>query len=385
MATQTAAGATTGGLPPGCEAHLAARWSAGEWRGQSLLSEGGNRFTLVYEGRRGGGAGPDFRDAVLERADGSRLRGDIELHLRASDWQAHGHGRDPRYNAVVLHVVLAATTAETALASGETVPVVVLRPASDGGLSHPAHAWPCASLLSHLGPPGVRGLLLAAGRERFEQRASSFAQVLATESVRYERGLWTPADRVLFVAVAEALGYGRDRGLLRDAGMHLARGGAPDPLFAEAIRLPRVERMRLDGLLALFDRWERGGPWDVLRGALNDGPPRAAARNLIAHLSVSGGSVSPGRAGIVVTNVALPFAAAYADHTDDTALGDRARRIYLAMPGLPSNQITREMRRQLCLPRSPAGASAQQGLHHIWASWCRDKRCAECPCNPESR
>jgi hypothetical protein len=38
------------------------------------------------------------------------------------------------------------------------------------------------------------------------------------------------------------------------------------------------------------------------------------------------------------------------------------------------------MARQLGLPRLPAGAQTQQGLHHVWATHCREKRCAGCPC-----
>src|SRR5258706_3172195 len=89
------------------ETELIARWAAGEWREATLLASDGQQYRVVYEGRRGGGAGPDFRDAVLACPDGARLHGDVELYLRAANWRAHGHQRDPRYDDVVLHVVLA--------------------------------------------------------------------------------------------------------------------------------------------------------------------------------------------------------------------------------------------------------------------------------------
>jgi hypothetical protein len=117
------------------EAELAARWSAGMWRGATLRSERGETFRVVFEGRRGGGAGPDFRDAVLARPDGSYVYGDIELHLRPAGWHAHGHASDPRYNGLALHVVLrrgARDPAETSLASGRAVPMVVLGEAARG-------------------------------------------------------------------------------------------------------------------------------------------------------------------------------------------------------------------------------------------------------------
>ena len=51
------------------EEELAARWAAGAWRGATLRTLSGATYRLIYEGRRNGGPGPDFRDAALE-ADG---------------------------------------------------------------------------------------------------------------------------------------------------------------------------------------------------------------------------------------------------------------------------------------------------------------------------
>jgi hypothetical protein len=61
---------------------------------------------------------PDFRDAALETADGAWLLGDIELHLRARDWLAHGHHADKRYSGVVLHVALDAASSFSPLVDG---------------------------------------------------------------------------------------------------------------------------------------------------------------------------------------------------------------------------------------------------------------------------
>jgi len=368
---------------PSREAALAARWAAGEWCGHMLETERGERFRLLYQGRRGGGAGPDFRDAVLARPDGTRVRGDIELHLRASAWQAHGHASDPRYNEVVLHVVLAATSAETPLASGAFASVVVLR---SQALTRDIQAdlWPCTNLQARVGAAGARPLLLSAGCDRFALRTDAFRQELAARHVEdapaHPCG-WGTADRVLLVALAEALGYGRDRAALRDAGERLARGDPPESVHAAADTWQRVERLRLRGLVALYERWLERGPWSELRAALLADLPRAVVRALLARLRVPGGCISPGRARILAANVVLPFASAYAALAGDTELVARAHAAYLALPGLPSNQITREMVRQLGLPRMPTGAAAQQGLQHIWATWCRDKCCVACSCN----
>ncbi|HEY8694928.1 MAG TPA: DUF2851 family protein, partial [Chloroflexota bacterium] len=87
------------------------RWLAGVWDKQSferrqLRTTLGLAFKVVFPGMCTGGAGPDFRDAILALPDGSLLRGDVELHLESSGWRQHGHDRDPAYDRVLLHVVL---------------------------------------------------------------------------------------------------------------------------------------------------------------------------------------------------------------------------------------------------------------------------------------
>ncbi|SHN24448.1 Protein of unknown function [Cyclobacterium lianum] len=48
--------------------------------------------------------GPDFKEAEIILG-GIKNYGHVEIHLKASDWKAHHHHKDPAYNSVVLHVV----------------------------------------------------------------------------------------------------------------------------------------------------------------------------------------------------------------------------------------------------------------------------------------
>ena len=73
--------------------------------------------------------GPDFRNATIKIGSVTYC-GDIEIHRTAIEWLQHQHQEDPRYNKVILHVVLEGTTGElpTTVFSGRTVPVLVLEP-----------------------------------------------------------------------------------------------------------------------------------------------------------------------------------------------------------------------------------------------------------------
>ena len=49
-------------------------------------------------------SGPDFFNAKIKIAD-QLWAGNVEIHVKASDWYAHRHEEDPNYDNVILHVV----------------------------------------------------------------------------------------------------------------------------------------------------------------------------------------------------------------------------------------------------------------------------------------
>ena len=363
------------------ERDFARRWTAGEWRGARLVSSAG-WYTVLYEGRPGGPAGPDFRDAVLLRADGARLTGDIELHLRLHGWRSHRHHMDPRYDRVALHVICLpeqpAHPGLTVRADGETIPVAAL----PTRITTSHHVLPCAGLASRIAPARRDALLRAWGARRIRERAEVFAERLRVlRGNMPNAGTARQAGFLLWPAIAEALGYGRDRDALHQVGELLVAVGGMDAARAYIETLPRIEHARGQALLTLFTRYGLDGLWPALAQRLATGREREAVGAITRLITSGGTAISPGRARIVVANVIVPAALAISQDIPASVPAKRVQSIFDVLPGLPSNQITRLLVHQFGMPRQPSGASAQQGLQYIWTHWCREKRCDACPCN----
>lgn len=153
-------------------------WARRDYDGVALHTAAGAAVRVIEPGQWNLLGGPDFRRARIE-IDGRVVTGDVELHLSASDWDAHGHARDPAYAGVVLHVVLfPPKEAVTAGFGGGAIPVLALLPHLLHGLEEyagedavealagrPLHAAETA--LAALAPAERRETLAACGRERW--------------------------------------------------------------------------------------------------------------------------------------------------------------------------------------------------------------------------
>jgi hypothetical protein len=78
------------------------------WQHRLFLPEGnvtveGDPVEPLQPGLLNRHAGPDFTDARVRIGD-TLWAGCVEVHLRSSDWERHGHHTDPAYNNVVLQV-----------------------------------------------------------------------------------------------------------------------------------------------------------------------------------------------------------------------------------------------------------------------------------------
>ncbi len=74
------------------------------WIQHGLTTVDGRKLQIIDPGRLNTDSGPDFFNAKIS-IDGRIWAGDVEIHVKASDWHRHGHDGNPAYDSVILHVV----------------------------------------------------------------------------------------------------------------------------------------------------------------------------------------------------------------------------------------------------------------------------------------
>ncbi|MBU2608332.1 MAG: DUF2851 family protein [Chloroflexi bacterium] len=177
--------------------------------GSELTTDRGETIEILYPGRPNDGQGADFRDAVITTV-GGLLKGDIEIHVRSSDWRAHQHHHNPIYNRVILHVVWRQNSPiMTRLQNGGMVPTLVLckhpagenNPSSDWLYHQPAPNKSCSRSWDSSAPHRAVECLESQGDKRFLIKASRFKADIA----QYGPG------QTLYQGIMGALGYAKNK------------------------------------------------------------------------------------------------------------------------------------------------------------------------------
>ncbi len=79
-------------------------WKYKKLQWKTLVCSHGEVVIIEKVGIHNQLAGPDFFNAKI-RLDGQLWAGNVEIHIKSSDWYVHNHQNDENYNNVILHVV----------------------------------------------------------------------------------------------------------------------------------------------------------------------------------------------------------------------------------------------------------------------------------------
>jgi hypothetical protein len=79
-------------------------WQFQYFNKSSLTTIDGEAVEIIYQGSYNTNQGPDFLDGKI-KINNTLWAGNIELHIKTSDWNNHKHNTDKNYGNVILHVV----------------------------------------------------------------------------------------------------------------------------------------------------------------------------------------------------------------------------------------------------------------------------------------
>lgn len=79
-------------------------WEHALFQSHELYLKDGSKVNILQRGTRNTNSGPDFLNAKIQIGN-TIWAGNVELHIKSSDWYRHGHDDDSSFQNVVLHVV----------------------------------------------------------------------------------------------------------------------------------------------------------------------------------------------------------------------------------------------------------------------------------------
>jgi hypothetical protein len=178
-------------------------WKYGLFDREGLITDTQELVKITSLGEHNTNAGPDFLNARIKIGD-TIWAGNVEIHLKSSDWINHRHHEDKAYDNVVLHVVYRYDR-PVARKNGETIPTIVLQ--FDNRLFENyrdllLHTGKpsCHSKIKTLDPLIIDVWLNSLVIERLEEKTNHIAELL-----KQQKNNW---EEVFYIILARTFGFG---------------------------------------------------------------------------------------------------------------------------------------------------------------------------------
>ena len=179
-------------------------WQHRLWQPALMRTVSGQQIHIIDPGRINTDSGPDFFNAKIE-IGGRMWAGNVEIHLRASDWHRHHHDGDEAYDSVILHVVRC-SDCEIHRSNGELIPqmVMVCDPKFADRYAEMVNGsldtLGCAAEIPSLDPFHVSDCLCTMAFERLQEKAARIVRISDDNG-----GNWGEA---VYITLARTLGFG---------------------------------------------------------------------------------------------------------------------------------------------------------------------------------
>lgn len=192
-----------------------------------LFTTAGEPIDVIQTGELNEHAGPDFFNARIRIGD-TLWAGNVEVHVRSSDWYRHDHQGDNAYSNIILHIVYNADSMVHDR-NGKEIPVLELTGRFDPGLWEKyeelmrSRQWiPCLKSLPDVDIIIVNNWLGRMAVERLEKRAKLILSSLQRSNFNWEE--------TFYRYLTKSFGFGINT--------------VPFELLAKSLPLTLIERYR---------------------------------------------------------------------------------------------------------------------------------------------
>ena len=383
--------------------------------------------------------GPDFLNAKIS-INSHIYIGDVEVHVKTSDWYNHGHDKDRNYDNVILHVI-ADNNRDRDNSPPMTALIINVPKVNDFNLNREKYqCGKCSHYYSQMQPAQLKVLFMEAGLERFSSKSSYILE----QMLKYG------ADDALWEAIFEATGYKNNKHNFKELYKRYrqypdeAKKNCTDSiLWGESGLLPDLVSTELDNEMEPYTQkcweqwwtvrpeaheeisWKRSGSrplnsperriaalailmqkvesptkifslavsdtpadqmWLVLKKILITKSPLWDSYTNFTNKRGNAASVlGEYRALDLSINVILPAIHAYARLTQNDQLFQQSRDCWLALPKAQNNYIFSIVRKKWFLTEDIANemisnAAIQQGILHVYRNFCASNQmdCNSC-------
>ncbi len=404
-------------------------WKYQNFEKQGLRAHSGELLHIIKQGAHNRDAGPDFSEGRVQI--GPQIwAGNIEIHVRASDWKKHNHQNDAAYGNVILHVVYE-NDAEVLDKNGAPIPTLELKGKFDEyeywryeQLIQNQSVIPCAEQFPQVDDFKKETMLERVLVERMEQKAQLILEIFQNNKNDWNTtfyqwlargfGLKVNAEPMLLLARSlpqnilgkhkdslfqiEALLFGT-AGFLSESQEDYGKELAKEFSFLQKkYELPILEKsiwkyaklrpasfpdLRIAQFAALVYRSENLfskileiGNLPVLKKLLSDSPSTYWREHYKFGSERKRGSGAMGETfqNILIINVIIPFLFIFGKVKDEPFYRQRALDLLDQMDG-ENNRITRIFKDLGLEIHSAFRSQAVLQLHN---EYCRPKKCLNC-------
>jgi len=155
----------------------------------------GHALEILNPGIHNTDSGPDFSSSRIKIGT-TEWAGNVEMHVKSSDWMRHQHQNDNAYNNLILHVVMEHDS-EITDGKGEEIPVFEVRKFFDMALYYryerivQSRSWvPCEAFIRDLDKLLVKNWLNRLMAERLEFKSDEVLHYLKYFDKNWEQTLY---------------------------------------------------------------------------------------------------------------------------------------------------------------------------------------------------